>query len=149
MYFCYFHFALTASKTAIFCFTRLQVFTTNDTFIALCLWCAGTVYQDLYIALAIFKNVFDVYNLSVMSNLFDIDKPYALSTHIIKNVRTKCIIFREAFRIRVKKFEQNLRENYSKSTKIVITACKFSKNFRRSMPSDPPRAFLVSQSASN
>ena len=30
---------------------------------------------------AILKNVFDVYNFSVVSNLFDSDKPYALSTH--------------------------------------------------------------------
>ena len=31
----------------------------------------------------------------------------------------------------------------------AITACKISKLFLGSMPSDPPRAFLVSQSASN
>ena len=58
-------------------------------------------------------------------------------------------IFGEALRIRVKKFKQNLTENYSKSTKIAITSCKFSKIFRGSMPPDPSRAFLVSQSASN
>ena len=42
-----------------------------------------------------------------------------------------------------------LNENYSKSTKIAIKACKFSKFSRGSMPPDPPRAFLVSLSASN
>ena len=63
---------------------------------------------------------------------------------IIENVRTKCLIFGEALRIRVKNFKQNWPENYSKSTKIAITACKF---FRGSMSPDPPRAFLVSQSA--
>ena len=68
---------------------------------------------------------------------------------IIKNVRTKCSILGEAFRIRVKKFEQNLVENYPKSAKIAITACKFLKIFRGSMPADLPRAFLASQSASN
>ena len=30
---------------------------------------------------AIFKNVIDVYNFSIISNLFDSNKPYALSTH--------------------------------------------------------------------
>ena len=34
---------------------------------------------------------------------------------------------------------QNLRENYSKSTKIAIAACKF---FRASMPPDPQEPFL-------
>ena len=58
---------------------------------------------------------------------------------IIQNVRTKCItrVFGEAHRIRVKKCNQSLRENYSKSTKIAITARKFSKF--------TPRAFLASQ----
>ena len=59
------------------------------------------------------------------------------------------IIFGEALRIRVKKFKQTLPENYSKSTKIAITACKFSKIFRKSMPPDLPRDFFVSESASN
>ena len=36
-----------------------------------------------------------------------------------------------------------------KSLQIAITACKFSKIFRESMPPHPPRAFLVSQSFSN
>ena len=95
-----------------------------------------------------FKNVFDVYNFSIISNLFRSNKPYAFSTYL-ENVRTKCIIFGEALRIRVKKFEQNLRENYLESTKITITVCKFSKHFRGSMPPDPLKASSVSQSASN
>ena len=69
--------------------------------------------------------------------------PYA---GIIENVRTKRIIFGEAPSIRVKKFKQNLRENYSKSNKIAITACEFSKLLRGSMLSDLPKAFLLSQS---
>ena len=56
---------------------------------------------------AIFKNIFDAYNFSEISNLFDSYKPYALSTHIIKNVRTKCIIFGEALRIKVKQFKHD------------------------------------------
>ena len=66
-----------------------------------------------------------------------------------ENVRTKCIIFGEALRNRVKKFKQILPENYSKNTKIAITACKFSKIYWVSMPPDPPLVFPVSQSAFN
>ena len=51
-------------------------------------------------------------------------------------------IFGEVLRIRVKKFKQNLRENYSKSTKIAITACKISKISRGSMPPDPLESLL-------
>ena len=61
--------------------------------------------------------------------------PYA---RIIENVQTKRIIFGKALRIRVKKFKQNLPENYSKST----TACKFSKFFWISMPPDPLELFV-------
>ena len=46
-------------------------------------------------------------------------------------------------------FKQNFPENYSKSTKIVITACKFSNFFWGSMLADIPSVFFVSQSASN
>ena len=54
----------------------------------------------------------------------------------------KCIIFGEALRIRVKKFKQNLSENYTKNTKIAIAACKFSKFYRESMPPDPLDSFF-------
>ena len=98
---------------------------------------------------AIFKNVFDVHNLSIISNLFDSNMPYALSTHNRK-CATKCMIFGEASRIRVKKLEQNLPENYSNSTKIaILTAFKFSKNFPGEHAPGLPRVFLVSQSALN
>ena len=38
---------------------------------------------------------------------------------------------------------QNLPENYSKRTKIAITARKFLKIFGGSMPSDPLELFLL------
>ena len=98
---------------------------------------------------AIFNYVFDVYNFSIILNLFESDKPYALSTRIIKNVRSKRIIFGKGHRIRVKKFKQNLPENYSKRPKIAITTCKLSKIFRGSMLPDPPRVFIAIQSALN
>ena len=74
---------------------------------------------------AILENIFDVpvYNFSLIWSLFDSNKPYAISTHnLIENVRTKCIIFGETLKTWVKKFEQNLAENCSKSTKITIRA---------------------------
>ena len=46
-------------------------------------------------------------------------------------------MFGETAAIRVNKFNQTLHENYSKSTKIAITACEFSKIFRGNMPPDP------------
>ena len=85
---------------------------------------------------AIFKTVFDAYNFSIM--------PYTLATHNRKCANKMHHIWRSSLlRIRVQKFIQNLPENYSKSTKIAITACEFSKNFRGSIP---PGAF---RSASN
>ena len=52
-----------------------------------------------------------LYNFSIISNLFDSNKLHALSTHN-QNMRTKCIIFGETLKIKVKKFKQNLPENY-------------------------------------
>ena len=109
------------------------------------LWQGGSDegYASSHVPPAIFKNVFDVYYFSIISNLFHSNKPYAFSTYI-ENVRTKCIIFGEALRIRVEKLKQNLRENYSKSTKTTITASKFSKFFRGSMPPNHLWSFCVS-----
>ena len=56
-------------------------------------------------------------------------------------MRTKCIIFGETLRIRVKNFKQNLGKKYAKSSKIAIAACIFSKFLRGSVPPDPPRAY--------
>ena len=88
----------------------------------------GVGWGECILPPVIFKNVFDEYNFSIISNLFDSNKPNAFSTHN-RNVRTKCIIFGQALRIRVKKIKQNLPENDSKSTEIAITACKFAKIF--------------------
>ena len=94
---------------------------------------------------AIFKHAFDEYNFSIISNLFDNSKPYALSAkaRIIENVQTKCIIFGETLRFRGKKFKQNLPKNCLKSTKIASTVSKFLKIFWGSMPLDPLKAFYI------
>ena len=78
----------------------------------------------------------------MISNLFDCDN-LTPQPRISENVRTRCIIFGEALRVRVKKFKQNSPENYSKSTKMAITACavSFQNLSRRSIPPDLPKAF--------
>ena len=86
---------------------------------------------------AIFKVVLNVYNFSMMLNLFDSDKPSALSTHNRKCANKMHHILRST-QIRVKQFEQNLPENSSKRSKISIRACKFSKIFRGSTLPNPP-----------
>ena len=95
---------------------------------------------------AIFRNVFDAHNFSVILNLFDSNMPYALSMHN-QNCAKKMHHIREAPGIKMKHL-QNLPENYLKSTKIAITACKISKISGGACPRTP-RAFLVSPSASN
>ena len=52
-------------------------------------------------------------------------------------MRTKCIIFGQALRIRVKKFYTICVKLIQKALKIAITTCKFSKFFRGSMPPNP------------
>ena len=56
---------------------------------------------------------------------------------------TKCIIFDKALKVRGQKYDQTLPENCSKSAKMTITVCKFSKIFRGSMPRTPLKSFLL------
>ena len=78
---------------------------------------------------------------SVISNFFNSGKPFALST-INRKCANKMHHICEALRIRFIKFKQNLGENYSKSTKIAIAACKFLKLFRGACPQTPLQPFL-------
>ena len=92
---------------------------------------------------AIFKVVLDVYNFSIISNLFDSDKPYVLSTHNRKCAYKMHHIMRST-QIRVKQFEQNLPDNnYSKCIKITIRACKFSKISEGTCSRTPHETFLL------
>ena len=54
---------------------------------------------------ASFKHVFDVYNFSIISNIFDSDKPYALSTYNRKCANKMHHIWRST-QIRVKKLNK-------------------------------------------
>ena len=71
------------------------------------------------------KHVFDEYNFSLISNLFNITISLTPKARIIENVQTKCIIFGETRRFRGKKFKQNLRINCSRSTKMATAVSKF------------------------
>ena len=94
-----------------------------DSFAGFCsLWpgadTGGYWVRGMHPPTSYFQKCFDVYDFSIISNLFDSYKPCVLSTrNLIENVGTKCIIFGDALRIRVKKFQQNLPENYSKALK--------------------------------
>ena len=67
---------------------------------------------------AIFKHVFDVYNFSIILILFDSDKPYALST---RNWKCANKTWRST-QYKGQKIRTKFAWNYSKSTKIAITA---------------------------
>ena len=73
----------------------------------------------MYTPPTIFKHVFDEYNFSIISNLFDNNKPYTLSTHNRKCTNKIHHIFSETLRFRGINFEQNLSKNCSKSTKMA------------------------------
>ena len=60
------------------------------------------------------KMFFDLYNFSIISNLFDSNMPQA---RIIENVRTKCIIFGQALTIRVKNLNKVCLKNIQKALK--------------------------------
>ena len=60
--------------------------------------------------------IFNEYNFSIILNLFDDNKPYALSTHN-ENVRTKCIRIGETLRIRGKKCKKNCLKTVQKLLK--------------------------------
>ena len=68
---------------------------------------------------AIFKNVFDKCNFSIISSHFDSNKSYALSTHK-RQCANKMHHHGEALGIRGKSFKQNLPENCSKRAKMTV-----------------------------
>ena len=95
---------------------------------------------------AIFKHVFDKYNFSRISNIFDDNKPYAVrpQARIIENVRTKCIIICETLRIRDKKLQQNLPKYVQKVLKWPLHYVNFRKIFGEACPRTPLESFSFS-----
>ena len=69
--------------------------------------------------------------------------PESPQARIIETVRTKCIIFGEALKIRGQNINKIFLKIVQKALKRPITVCKFSKIFRGSMPPDPPRVVFV------
>ena len=91
-----------------------------------------------------FSNMFlNEFSFSIISNLFDNSKPYALSTHNQKcTVRTKCIIFGETLRFRGKNLYKIYLKIVQKVLKWPLQYVNFQKIFLESMLPDPPRAFF-------
>ena len=93
----------------------------------------------------IFKNVFDAYNFSMIYKLFDSNNNITLTpqARMITNVRAKCIVGYLAKHSELGIKYLNLPENYSKITKIAITARNFLNFFRGSIPPPDPRELFL------
>ena len=90
-----------------------------------------------------FNAVFDEYNFSIISNLFDNNHLYALSTHKSKMCEQNVSYLVKDLELEAKKLNRICHKNCSKSSKMAITVSKFLKTFRESIPPDPPRAILL------
>ena len=91
-----------------------------------------------------FQQVFDEYNFYITSNLFD-NKPYKQAS--IETCEQNASFLVKHIRTSGKNFKQNLSKNCSKSTKMTIKICKYSKFSRGSMrmPPEPCRTVFVPQ----
>ena len=76
-----------------------------------------------------FKNVFDEYNYSLISNLFDKNKPYALSMHNRKYAKKMHYVLAKHSELGSKNFTKIRSKIIQKALKSAITSCKFSKFF--------------------
>ena len=96
---------------------------------------------------AFFNDAFHEYNSSIILNLFDNNNSYAIYRYTeIENVRKNCItpIFGEDLKIKGKNLNTICLKTCSRSTKITIIECKFSKIFRESMPRTSLKPLLFS-----
>ena len=90
-----------------------------------------------------FNAVFDEYNFSIISNLFDNNHLYALSTHKSKKCEQNVSYLVKDLELEAKKLNRICHKNCSKSSKMTITVSKFLKTYRGSIPPDPPRAIFL------
>ena len=90
-----------------------------------------------------FNAVFDEYNFSIISNLFDNNHLYALSTHKSKMCEQNVSYLVKDLELEAKKLNRICHKSCSKSSKLAITVSKFLKTFRGSIPPDPPRAIFL------
>ena len=84
-----------------------------------------------------FNAVFDEYNFSTISNLFDNNHLCALSTHKLKMCDQNVSYLVKDLELEAKKLNRICHKNCSKSAKMAITVSKFLKTFRGSIPLDP------------
>ena len=92
---------------------------------------------------ATLENVFHVYNFSIISSL-SIAMSLRPEARIIENVRTKCIIFSEALRIRVKKLSINKiwLKIIQNALKWPLEHVHFQKSFGGACPRTSLEPFL-------
>ena len=95
---------------------------------------------------AIFNVIFGEYNFSIISNLFDSSDPSALGMHKSKICEQDVSCLVKDSELGAKKLHKVCRNDYSKSTKMAITASKFS---RGACPRTPLEPYFVFQYASN
>ena len=91
-----------------------------------------------------FNAVFDEYNFSMISNLFDNNHLYALSTHKSKMCEQNVSYLVKDLELEAKKLNKICHKNCSKSAKMAITVSKFLKTFRGSIPPDPLEPYFCS-----
>ena len=80
-------------------------------------WCIPPPYS--------FNAVFDEYNFSIISNLFDNNHLYALSTHKSKMCEQNVSYLLKDLELEAKKLNRICHKNCSKSSKMAITVSKF------------------------
>ena len=81
--------------------------------------------------------------LTIISNLFDNNHLYALSTHKSKMCEQNVSYLVKDLELEAKKLNRTCHKNCSKSSKMAITVSKFLKTFRGSIPPNPPRAIFL------
>ena len=88
---------------------------------------------------AILKNVFHEYNFSIILNLFDNNKPYALSKQKSTMCEQNAPYLEKHSELGAKKLNKIFLNIVEKAQTWLLQY----KNFRGSMPSNPPKANLV------
>ena len=98
---------------------------------------------------AVFNNIFDECSFSIISNFFDNNDSYALSTHKWKMCEQNASYLVKKSELGAKQLNKINLQSCSKNTKMAIEASTFSKLFGKSMPPDLPKSIVFPQFAAN
>ena len=85
---------------------------------------------------AIFKNAFDEYNFAIISNLFNSDKPYALSTQSKMCQQTTSYLAKHS-KLESKNLNKICPKFIQKALKCSLQHVKFQKFFGEACPLTP------------